>query len=102
MFTFPIPKPRHTKTCSQCHREFEGSDDHRICGECTFYQDHPDRAPGYWTWTRLTADTWGIAAYWPDTASHPQPNSSVTVHPRDVSSSNETIDRICDRVCEPV
>ena len=106
MTTFKIPKKQVNKTCPNCHREYRGPANSELCGECWYYQQHPEMAPAYWTWTKLSQNQWGITAYWPDRENPPVPGQQVTVHRKDGSSSLETImevyEPIIDRMARPI
>ena len=88
MFNFPIPR-MEDGTCTQCSQEFRGAGE--FCNECRFYQDHPQEAPGYWTWTRDANEEWKIRAKWRKEEAWPEPDTIVIVHRKDGNESQETI-----------
>ena len=46
MTTFKIPKKQVYKTCPKCNRDYREPADSELCGECWYYQEHPEMAPG--------------------------------------------------------
>ena len=99
MTALRIP-PRHTEenTRTKCHRPFRAAPEFQTGGECSYYDQHPEKAPGHWTWTRLAHNTWGIAAYRPDHDNPPTPGDQVTVHRQDGATSTETIAEVREPV----
>ena len=75
-FDFRLPK-RTERTCTKCGADFLGIRD--LCDECSFYEDHPDMAPGYWTWTNGGARGWMVQAVWREKDPEPEPGTVVTV-----------------------
>ena len=111
MTTFPIPKKQENRVCPKCQRDYQGPADSELCGECSYYEQHPEMAPGYWTWTRLSYDPlshnqWGITTYLPERDQPPQEGLQVTVHRKDGSTSVETIADVSapvyDRMARPI
>ena len=92
MVDFSKLGPSQHKTCSECGEDFTTHvQDNNVCTQCVFYQNHPEMAPKYWTWTRLTSSQWGIIARWPDKEDLPNPGDTVVVHRKNSTTSTETI-----------
>ncbi len=83
-----IPK-YHNFTCQSCGQNDRGPEGSTTCSECRLYLDHPESAPGYFTWTK-TSSGWAATALWRDKNPDPQPGTTITVHRRDGSSSEHT------------
>ena len=82
------------KPCSQCGEVFRGREETTLCLDCQYKQEHPEMQDEYWTWTRISANRWGIVAYWPDQEPPPEPGELVLIHRKDGTSSNETITEV--------
>ena len=90
MSTFKIPPRSHDFTCRHCGQTDRGPEGSTICSECQYYQDHPDQAPEYFTWTG-TSEGWAAQANWRERTPHPEPGDLITVHRRDGSTSEHTV-----------
>ena len=66
-------------------------EDQETCRQCSFYRDHPELAPKYWTWTRGPRNTWRVICTWPEKEDFPEPGLKITVHRKDSSTSQETV-----------
>ena len=85
-----IPK-QADQTCRVCGEEFLGY--RNICDECSFHEDHPEMAPGYWTWTNSSRG-WMITARWREKEEWPESGTSVTVHRKNGTTSQATIEEV--------
>ena len=86
-----LGRKRETMNCAQCGTQFTTRTGAALCEECSFYADHPEMAPKYWTWHRRASDVWGIQATWPEREPLPEPGDQVTVHRKNGTTSLETI-----------
>ena len=81
----------HTRECVECGAGFRTfREDEDLCTEHSYYRDHPEAAPKYWTWTK-GGDEWYIRAVWPDRELEPEVGIEVTVHRQDGSVSDKII-----------
>ena len=85
-----LNRPRVTRNCADCGREFQTITEQDCCLECEYLREHPLERTKVWTWARVGAQ-WGIAAYWPERAPLPEVGETVTVNRKDGSSSAATI-----------
>lgn len=90
-FLETLGRKRETKNCAQCEKEFTTRTAAELCEQCSFYADHPEMAPKYWTWHRRASGVWGVQATWPEGEPLPEPGDRVTVHRRNGTSSVETL-----------
>ena len=97
MFDFSKTIPRFENQCAECGASFKTAREHETrCYECSYYHDHPERAPGYFTWTK-TNSQWVATARWRDQADPPEIGAVVTVHRKDGSSSEHAVIEVLDR-----
>jgi ribA/ribD-fused uncharacterized protein len=90
-FDFSRIIPSERRQCTRCGNEYRCTPQAPdICQECQDLEAHPEKAPRYWTWTKM-GRKWMIAAYWPDDEPLPEPGEEVTVHRKNGSQSTETI-----------
>ena len=93
-FDFSRLIPMETHTCAQCGNEYRCTlQAGELCLECEDLKLHPEKAPMYWTWTKM-GGKWMIAAYWPHEEPLPTPGARVTVHRKNGSESIETISEV--------
>ena len=95
MFNYRNLPPTHQADCSQCGKGFRNSrendsDVEDLCQECSYYRDHPERAPGYYTWTR-GPQGWLATAKWSDHEPTPIEDDTITVHRQDGNSSLQIV-----------
>ena len=90
MSTFKIPPRSQPAVCAGCEQDFRTTGD-ALCTECRFHQDHPEEAPGYWTWSQRAAGRWGVQAKWRERDPLPEPGTVITVHRKDGTTSQHTI-----------
>ena len=101
MFDYSKTIPRFEKQCADCGASFKTAREHETrCSECCCYHDHPECAPGYFTWTKTNAQ-WVAVARWRDRADPPVNGAVITVHRQDGSSSEHTIIEILDQRYDP-
>ena len=99
-----IPLPGRTrKDCSECGQTFRGHDHEELCLECSYKRDHPEARDGYWSWSRSRGPEggWDIVAYWPDREPLPEPGAVVTVHRKDGTQSQATVQACHGLTWEP-
>ena len=87
--TFRIPPRRVRQRCPQCGEETRMAPEEQKCPECQLYDEQPERAPGYWTWTKTTGG-WSARTWLRENDPPPQPGTEITVHRQDGSSSVHT------------
>ena len=85
------------RECAECGAPFHGTPDDDLCSGHRYQRDHPETAPGYWTWTRMAGDRWGAAALWRENQPMPEPGDVITVHRRDGSEQERTIAEVRDQ-----
>lgn len=88
--TFTIPPRKVRITCSRCGETGRAPDGESVCETCLFHADHPELAPGYFTWTQTSAG-WAAQAKWREGDPDPEPGACITVHRRDGTSSGHTV-----------
>ena len=81
---------RRELDCAQCGQQFLAMPDETLCDECAYYRHHPERAPGYFTWTK-SARGWAAQARWKDGQPSPEPGDQIVIHRRDGSSQTKTV-----------
>lgn len=87
-----LPKYRRF-TCQDCGQTDRGPEGATLCSQCRRHQEHPEEAPGYFTWTR-TGDGWGARAKWRDKDPLPEPGQVIIVHRQDGTNSEQTVARV--------
>ena len=90
MSTFKIPPRSQPAVCPGCGLDFRTTGD-ELCTECRFHQENPEEAPGYWTWTQRSNGQWGGRAKWREKDPLPEPGQVITLHRKDGTTSQRTI-----------
>ena len=96
MFDFSQTIPRFEKECADCGGSFKTArEDETRCTECFYHHQHPELAPGYFTWTK-TGSKWATVARWRDHEDPPNVGAMITVHRKDGTASEHTVVEILD------
>ena len=91
---------RQELECPECGNQFQAYAGETICSKCAYYREHPEHAPGYFTWRR-SAGRWIAQARWPEGKPPPAPGLTIDVRRKDGSSKRMNVVACEYHGCDP-